>query len=130
MELACIPDNKKTKVKTKKDAREKQWTEAKEKKRVVVETTKKKKRVEAEVVKERKKVEAKALAGKKIEDTAAKNVEVALKKAQISKYKAALSASNLLPKKKPRMTKKIKKPVIDAESELELIFEANSLSED
>ncbi len=100
MEPVHVPDNKETKAKAKKDAKEKQRAEAKEKKRVAAEATKEKKRVEAEVAKERKRVEAEALARKKIDDKAVKNVEAALEKVQISKRKAALSASNSLPKKK------------------------------
>lgn len=64
-----------------------------------MEATKKKKKVEVEVAKERKRVEAKALARKKIDDKAIKDIEAALEKAQISKCKAALSAFNLLLKR-------------------------------
>ncbi len=130
MEPARIPDSKETKAKAKKDIREKQRAEVKEKKRVAAEATKEKKRVEAEVAKERKRVEAEALDRKKIDDKAVKNVEAALEKAQISKCKAALLASNSLPKKKQQKMENTKKPVIDAEPELELTSEAKSLSED
>lgn len=58
------------------------------------------KRIEVEVTKKKKRVEVEALVRKKIDDKAITNVEIALEKIQICKCKAALSASNLLSKKK------------------------------
>ncbi len=72
----------------------------KEKKKFAAEMTKEKKRFEMEVVKKKKRIEVEVLAQKKLDNKAAKNVETALKKVQINKYKATLLASNLLPKKK------------------------------
>lgn len=63
--LSFAPNDKKTKAKARKDAREKKKTEVKEKIRVVVETAKKKKRVKAEAVKEKKKVEVETVKEKK-----------------------------------------------------------------
>ena len=67
---------------------------------------------------------------KKLDDKAAKNVQTALEKTQISKCKTALSASNLLPKKKPRKSENNKIPVIKLKSEPEPISKVNTPSED
>lgn len=51
-----------------------------------------------------------------------------MEKAQISKRKAVLLATNPPSKKKPQKTERMEKFVFDPEPELELISEVNSLS--
>lgn len=93
-EPSYILIDKKIKTKAKKDAREK--------KKVIA---KKKKKIAAKAAKKKKSVKAKALARKKIDHKATKNIETALKKDLINKCKAALLARNLLLKKSHKRQK-------------------------
>lgn len=131
-EPSCTLDNKKMKAKTRKDKKEKKKAKAKKEKRIIMEVAKKKKKVKAKTVKEekrvkakvakkkkkvevkiakkKKKIEAEVAKKKKLDNKAAKIVQIVLEKAKISKYKAVLLASNLLPKKKPRKLENNKTP--------------------
>lgn len=101
----CTPDNKKTKTKAKKDAREKKKVEAKEEKRVAMEAAREKKRVVAETAKEKKKVATKVAKKKKrVETEVAK--EKKRVKAEVAKEKQRVEAEVLAQKKLNNKTDK------------------------
>lgn len=92
LELYYALDNKKTKAKAQKNIGGEKKADAKEKNKIIAEITKKKKRVEIEAAKEKKRVEPKTakikkrvkaeiLVQKKLDNKAAKNIEIVLEKA-------------------------------------------------
>lgn len=79
------------------------------------------------MTKKKKRVKVEVLVQKKIEDKVTKNIEIVLKKAQISKYKVIFLNFNLPSKKKSQKIDKTAKFIIDIEPKPKLISKVNSL---